>query len=163
MTTFNKKVGAQIPVTQDQRWSYFPKMSQIDWNERVILYFKIANSGSLAPCQLFLGQGSNHPLTIIVTAKQTTQAKITHCQKLHWIQSKYLQCSAHILEITEHIAPLICSVCSRVAKAELEIFFSVLLVAISFVAILHCSFVDVYCKALSHLKQRVLYCTSHVH
>ena len=43
--------------------------------------------------------------------------------------------------------------CSRVAKAELEIFFSVLLVAISFVAILHCSFVDVYCKALISNKE----------
>ena len=64
VTTFTKKVGAQIPVTQNQRWSYFPKISQIDWNERIISYFKIANSGSLAPCQLVLGQGSNHPLVI---------------------------------------------------------------------------------------------------
>ena len=62
MTTFTKNVGAQIPITQNQRWSYFLKISQIDWNERIISYFKIANSGSLAPCQLVLGQSSNHPL-----------------------------------------------------------------------------------------------------
>ena len=30
VTTFTKKVGAQIPVAQNQRWSYFPKISQID-------------------------------------------------------------------------------------------------------------------------------------
>ena len=30
VTTFAKNVGAQIPVTQNQRWSYFPNISQID-------------------------------------------------------------------------------------------------------------------------------------
>ena len=30
--------------------------------KELFLYFKIANSGSLAPCQLFLSQGSNHLL-----------------------------------------------------------------------------------------------------
>ena len=30
VTTFAKKVGAQIPDTQNQKWSYFPEISQID-------------------------------------------------------------------------------------------------------------------------------------
>ena len=30
VATFTKKVGAQIPVTQNQRWSHFAKISQID-------------------------------------------------------------------------------------------------------------------------------------
>ena len=64
--TFTKKVDAQIPVTENQRWSYFPYISQNDWNERIISYFKTANSGSLAPCPLVLSRGSNHSLERII-------------------------------------------------------------------------------------------------
>ena len=37
----------------------------VTFSPRTIFHFEqceIANSGSLAPCQLVLGQGSNHPL-----------------------------------------------------------------------------------------------------
>ena len=74
----------QIPVTQNQRWSYFHKISQIDRNERIISYFKIAaNSGSLAPCQLVLSQASNHPLPKVRCVRDVQKLRLSQekCQE----------------------------------------------------------------------------------